>query len=68
MNDVYIIGAGETKFGELWERSLRELATEAGLRAIESAGIYSKDVEVLYGSNTLGGAINAQNDIGGADI
>ncbi len=65
LNDVYIIGAGETKFGELWERSLRELATEAGLRAIESAGIYSKDVEVLYGSNTLGGAINAQNDIGG---
>jgi acetyl-CoA C-acetyltransferase len=65
LNDVYIIGAGETKFGELWERSLRELATEAGLRAIESAGIYSRDVEVLYGSNTLGGAINAQNDIGG---
>ncbi len=65
LSDVYIIGAGETKFGELWERSLRELATEAGLRAIESAGIYSKDIEVLYGSNTLGGEISAQSDIGG---
>ena len=62
--DVYIIGAGETKFGELWERSLRELAVEAGLRAIESAGIYSKDVQLLYGSNSLGGTINSQNDIG----
>ncbi len=65
MSDVYIIGAGETKFGELWDRSLRELATEAGLRAIESAGIYSRDVQIIYGSNTLGGAMSAQNDIGG---
>ena len=65
MSEVFIIGAGETKFGELWDRSLRELATEAGLRAIESAGIYSKDVQIIYGSNTLGGAMSAQNDIGG---
>lgn len=62
--NVFIIGAGETKFGELWERSLREIAVEAGLKAIENAGIYSKDVQVLYGSNSLGGTINAQNDIG----
>ncbi len=64
MSDVYIIGAGETKFGELWDRSLRELAVEAGLRAIESAGIYSKDIEVLYGSNALGAGISYQNDVG----
>lgn len=62
--DVYIIGAGETKFGELWERSLRELAVEAGLKAVENAGVYSKDVQILYGSNSLAGTINAQNDIG----
>ena len=65
MSEVFIIGAGETMIGELWDRSLRELATEAGLRAIESAGIYSKDVQIIYGSNTLGGAMSAQNDIGG---
>ena len=64
LSDVYIIGAGETKFGELWDRSLRELATEAGLRAIENAGIYSKDIEILYGSNTLGAPVSAQSDIG----
>lgn len=64
LSEVYIIGAGETKFGELWDRSLRELAVEAGLRAIESAGIFSKDIEVLYGSNTLGAGISYQNDVG----
>lgn len=64
LNDVFIIGAGETKFGELWDRSLRELAVEAGLRAIEDAHIFSKDIEVLYGSNSLGAGISYQNDIG----
>ncbi len=64
LSDVYIIGAGETKFGELWEKSLRELAVEAGLRAIENAGIFSKDVQVLYGSNSLAGIISGQENIG----
>ena len=64
MSDVYIVGAGETKFGELWERSLRELAVEAGLRAVENAGVYSRDVQVLYGSNSLAGIINGQENIG----
>lgn len=64
MSDVYVIGAGETKYGELWERSLRELAVEAGLRAIENAGVYSRDVEILYGSNSLAGTINGQENIG----
>jgi acetyl-CoA C-acetyltransferase len=63
LSDVYIIGAGETKFGELWERSLRELAVEAGLKAIENAGIFSRDIQVLYGSNSLAGIINGQENI-----
>ncbi len=64
LSDVYIVGGGETKFGELWERSLRELAVEAGLRAIENAGVYSRDVQILYGSNSLAGTINGQENIG----
>lgn len=64
MSDVYIVGAGETKFGELWEKSLRELAVEAGLRAIENAGVFSREVEALYGSNSLAGIINGQENIG----
>ena len=64
LNKAYIIGAGETKHGELWEKSLRELAVEAGLKAVENAGIFSKEIEVLYGSNSLAGTINGQENIG----
>ncbi|MCL4335175.1 MAG: thiolase domain-containing protein [Candidatus Thermoplasmatota archaeon] len=64
LSEVYVIGAGETKFGELWDRSLRELAVEAGLKAIEDAGIYSRDIGILYGSNSLGAGISYQNDVG----
>ncbi|WMT51638.1 MAG: thiolase domain-containing protein [Ferroplasma sp.] len=63
-NEVYIIGAGETKFGELWDKSLRNLAVEAGLKAVENAGIYSKDVDAIYGANSLAGIINKQENIG----
>ena len=64
LNNVYIIGAGETKFGELWNKSLRNLAVEAGLKAIENAGIYSKDIGAIYGANGLAGTINEQENIG----
>lgn len=64
LSEVYIIGSGETKYGELWDKSLRELAVEAGLRAVENAGIYSKDIQILYGSSSLSGSVNGQNDIG----
>ncbi len=61
---MYVIGAGETKYGELWDKSLRNLAVEAGLKAIENAGIYSKDINAIYGANGLAGTINEQENIG----
>jgi acetyl-CoA C-acetyltransferase len=39
MRDVAIIGIGMTRFGELWEKSLRDLMVEAGLKAIADAGV-----------------------------
>lgn len=63
MSEVYIIGAGETKFGELWDKSLRDLAVEAGLEAIKEANIYSRDLQMLYASNSLAGTINEQSNI-----
>ena len=30
MRDVAIIGASQTKFGELWDSSFRELISQAG--------------------------------------
>ncbi len=64
MRDVVIVGVGQTKFGEHWDKSLRDLAVEAGLRAMEDAGIYSKDIEAIYGGNMSAGSSTYQDNIG----
>ncbi len=38
MRDVAIIGIGMTRFGELWEMSLRDIAVEAALKCLDDAG------------------------------
>lgn len=63
MKGVYLIGVGTTKFGELWDKSLRELATEAGLKAILDAGISSEEVDALYGANTSAGQFIDQEHV-----
>ena len=53
MRDVAIIGVGMTRFGELWEKSLRTLMAEAGLAALQDAGV--DRIDGLYiGSMTPG--------------
>ena len=39
MRDVAIIGVGLTKFGELWNKSLRDIFVEAALNAISDANV-----------------------------
>ncbi len=39
MKEVAIVGVGMTPFGELWDRSLRNLFAEAALAAIDDAGV-----------------------------
>jgi acetyl-CoA C-acetyltransferase len=43
MRDVAIIGIGMTKFGELWDQSIRDMFAEAGLKAMEDAGVDKLD-------------------------
>ena len=43
MRDVAIIGIGQTKVGEHWEKSLRHLAGEAVLAAMHDASIEMAD-------------------------
>jgi len=53
MRDVYIIGVGMTKFGELWSKSLRDIFVEAALAAIDDAGV--EHIDSMYvGSMTPG--------------
>ncbi len=61
---VAIIGVGLTKFGELWEKSYRDLITEAGLKAIKDAGIEGADVKELFVGSMSPGLFAGQEHIG----
>ncbi len=62
MRDVAIIGIGMTKFGELWDRSLRDLAVEAALAAIDDAGCDKLDS--LWVGCMSSGLFNGQEHLG----
>lgn len=64
MRDVAIIGIGCTNFGEMWERSFRDLFFEAGLNALEDAGAKGEDIDALYVGNMSAGKFIDQEHIG----
>jgi len=39
MRDVAVIGVGMTKWGELWEKSLRDVFVESALLALDDVGV-----------------------------
>ena len=63
MRDVAIIGVGETEFGELWDRSFRDLGIEAGLKAIQDAKIASEDIDAIYIGNMSAGKFIDQEHV-----
>ena len=62
MREVAVLGIGQTKIEEHWDKSLRELAGEAVLSALEDAGLQTADA--LYVGNMLSGASNRQQHLG----
>ncbi len=64
MRDVAIIGVGCTEFGELWDKSFREIFVEAGISAIEDANIQGGKIDALYVGNMSGGRFIEQEHIG----
>jgi acetyl-CoA C-acetyltransferase len=62
MQDVAIIGIGQTPVGEHWEKSLRHLAHDAIMAAMKDAGIEA--AEALYVGNMLSGELNGQEHLG----
>jgi acetyl-CoA C-acetyltransferase len=45
---VAVIGMGCTKFGELWDKSVDDLITDATYEACEDAGVDLKDIEAAW--------------------
>ncbi len=64
MRDVSIIGIGDTVFGELWDKSFREIAIEAGLEAINDCNLSAKEIDALYVGNMSAGSLIQQEHVG----
>lgn len=62
MRQVAVIGIGQTRVEEHWDQSLRELAGDAVLAALQDAGI--EGVESLYVGNMMSGSANRQQHLG----
>jgi acetyl-CoA C-acetyltransferase len=62
MREVAVIGAGMTRFGELWDMSLRDLFVDAALKAMTSAGVDTLDS--IYVGNMSGGQFVGQEHLG----
>ena len=64
MRKVAIIGVGMTKFGELWEKGFRELVVEAGIKALDDAGISGDKIDAGYIGTMASGRLIGQEHIG----
>ncbi len=62
MRDVSIVGIGQTRVGEHWDRSLRDLAAEAVLMAAKDAHLGWP--QALYVGNMLSGQLSRQENLG----
>lgn len=62
MRDVAIIGIGQTKVEEHWDKSLRELAGEAALEAKAEAQV--SQINSVYVGNMMSGVANQQGQLG----
>ncbi len=62
MRDVAIIGVGMTKWGEIWEKSLRQLFVDVAIEAIADAGI--EDLDGMYIGSMSPGLFVGQEHIG----
>lgn len=62
MREVAVIGIGQTKVDENWEKSLRELAGDAALAALLDSGLTATDA--VYVGNMMSGSANHQQHLG----
>lgn len=62
MREVAVLGIGQTPVEEQWDKSLRVLAGEAVLSALQDAGLAS--AQALYVGNMMSGSANHQQHLG----
>lgn len=63
-NRVAIVGVGISKFGELWDKNLRDITLEAGMVAIFDAGVPGSDIDGMVIGNMSAGRFTGQEHLG----
>lgn len=61
---VAVLGAYQTKFGELWDKSLEDLIAEAVFGAVEESGISIDKIQIGFVGNMLSAITAGQNHLG----
>lgn len=61
---IKVAGVGLTKFGELWSKSLLDLALEASTEAIRDSRLTTNDIDAVFVGNMLIGKIAGQDHLG----
>jgi acetyl-CoA C-acetyltransferase len=62
MREVAVLGIGQVKIGELWDQSLRGLAGDASLLALQDAGL--DHVDSVFVGNMMSSSANHQQHLG----
>ena len=62
MRQVAILGIGQTVIDEHWDKSIRDLAVEAAIAALQDAG--RETAGGVFVGNMMSGIVNAQNNLG----
>ena len=65
MKDVFVIGAGMTKFARYWDRSIKSIAAEALEKTLADADIGQDALDAIYFSNSNWGYQSNQHCIRG---
>lgn len=61
---IKVAGCGVTKFGELWNKSLLDLALEASLDAINDSRLRINEIEATFVANMIYGKLAGQAHLG----
>jgi acetyl-CoA C-acetyltransferase len=61
---IYLTGTGQTRFGEHWDMSIKDLMEEAIDSAIESAQCTALDIDMVVVANMLGEVASDQAHLG----
>jgi acetyl-CoA C-acetyltransferase len=61
---VSLVGTGQTRFGEWWNKSLKDLMQEAVTAALENSGLDAEEIDLVIVGNMLGEVASDQAHLG----